>query len=229
MKHVKVKRGKAFSLALAASLTAALGVPAIALAAEDVDPAVQVVEAQGASAASFGQNGLERSGEAAATVGGVEYATLNEALAAATDGQTVKVLTNTTMTTGRVDGISITLDLNGCTVEADNRAFNVVGGGTLSYLEREGDLSQAKCSPRMKRFIKKASQASGVQLASASIDWKESPASYAAKHRMQAVLLVGMDGYAPARYAQANDMVENIDSQSVDAAADFVVELLKNI
>lgn len=132
MKHVKVKRGKAFSLALAASLTTALGVPAIAFAAEDVDPAVQVVEAQGASTASFGQNGLERSGEVAATVGGVEYATLNEALAAATDGQTVKVLANTTMTTGRVDGISITLDLNGCTVEADNRAFNVVGGGRLT-------------------------------------------------------------------------------------------------
>lgn len=107
--------------------------------------------------------------------------------------------------------------------------LEALGGGTLSYLEREGDLSQAKCSPRMKRFIKKASQASGVQLASASIDWKESPASYAAKHRMQAVSLVGMEGYAPARYAQANDMVENIDSQSVDAAADFVVELLKNI
>lgn len=107
--------------------------------------------------------------------------------------------------------------------------LEALGGGTLSYLEREGDLSQAKCSPRMKRFIKKASQASGVQLASASIDWKESPASYAAKHRMQAVSLVGMDGYAPARYAQANDMVENIDSRSVDAAADFVVELLKNI
>lgn len=107
--------------------------------------------------------------------------------------------------------------------------LEALGGGTLSYLEREGDLSQAKCSSRMKRFIKKASQASSVQLASASIDWKESPASYAAKHRMQAVSLVGMDGYAPARYAQANDMVENIDSQSVDAAADFVVELLKNI
>lgn len=138
MKHVKVKRGKAFSLALAASLTAALGVPAIALAAEDVDPAVQVVEAQGATAASFGQNGLERSGEVAATVGGVEYATLNEALAAATDGQTVKVLANTTMTTGRVDGISITLDLNGCTVEADNRAFNVVGGGRLTLDDTVG-------------------------------------------------------------------------------------------
>ena len=107
--------------------------------------------------------------------------------------------------------------------------LEALGGGTLSYLEREGDLSQAKCSPRMKRFIKKASQASGVQLASASIDWNESPASYTAQHRMQAVSLVGMDGYAPARYAQANDMVENIDSQSVDAAADFVVELLKNI
>lgn len=138
MKHVKVKRGKAFSLALAVSLTAALGVPAIALAAEDVDPAVQVVEAQGASAASLSQNGLERSGEVAAAVDGVEYATLNEALAAATDGQTVKVLANTTMTTGRVEGISITLDLNGCTVEADNRAFNVVGGGRLTLDDTVG-------------------------------------------------------------------------------------------
>ena len=138
MKHVKVKRGRAFSLALAASLTAALGVPAIALAAEDVDPAVQVVEAQGASAASFDQNGLERSGEVAATVGGVEYATLNEALAAAKDGQTVKVLANTTMTTGRVEGVSITLDLNGCAVEADNRAFNVVKGGRLTLDDTAG-------------------------------------------------------------------------------------------
>ena len=33
--------------------------------------------------------------------------------------------------------------------------LEALGGGTLSYLEREGDLSQAKCSPRMKRFIKK--------------------------------------------------------------------------
>lgn len=138
MKRVKVKRGRAFSLALAASLTAALGVPAIALAAEDVDPAVQVVEAQGASAASFDQNGLERSGEVAATVGGVEYATLNEALAAAKDGQTVKVLANTTMTTGRVEGVSITLDLNGCAVEADNRAFNVVKGGRLTLDDTAG-------------------------------------------------------------------------------------------
>lgn len=138
MKHVKVKRGRAFSLVLAASLTAALGVPAIALAAEDVDPAVQVVEAQGASAASFDQNGLERSGEVAATVGGVEYATLNEALAAAKDGQTVKVLANTTMTTGRVEGVSITLDLNGCAVEADNRAFNVVKGGRLTLDDTAG-------------------------------------------------------------------------------------------
>ena len=71
-------------------------------------------------------------------MGGVEYATLNEALAAATDGQTVKVLANTTMTTGRVDGISITLDLNGCTVEADNRAFNVVGGGRLTLDDTAG-------------------------------------------------------------------------------------------
>ena len=107
--------------------------------------------------------------------------------------------------------------------------LEALGGGTLSYLEHEGELKQSKCSARMKRFIKKASQASNVHLESADIDWKESPASYAGKHRVQAMSLVGMDGYAPARYAQANDVVENIDVASVDAAADFVVELLKNI
>ena len=104
-----------------------------------------------------------------------------------------------------------------------------LGGGALSYLEREGFLKQASCSARMKRFVKKASQASGLAVHPASIDWKESPASYAAKHRMQAMTLVGMDGPVPARFAQADDVIENIDAESLDAAADFVVELLKNI
>ncbi len=107
--------------------------------------------------------------------------------------------------------------------------LEALGSGTLSYLDHEGDLKQVKCSPRMKRFIKKASQASGVQLSSSAIDWKESPASYAAKHRVQTMTLVGMDGFTPAHYAQPDDVLENINQESLDASADFVVELLKNI
>ena len=40
--------------------------------------------------------------------------------------------------TGRVDGESITLDLNGCTVQVDNRAFNVVNGGRLTLDDAKG-------------------------------------------------------------------------------------------
>lgn len=104
-----------------------------------------------------------------------------------------------------------------------------LGAGTLSYLEKEGELKQVGCSPRMKRFVRKASQASGVDVASATLDWRESAASYAQKHRMQAMTLAGMDGGKPAYYGQADDIIENIDAESLDRSADLVIELLKNI
>lgn len=104
-----------------------------------------------------------------------------------------------------------------------------LGAGTLSYLEKEGRLKQASCSPRMKRFMRKASQASGVDVAPAKLDWRESAASYAQKHRMQAMTIVGMDGVKPAYYGQADDVIENIEPAALDRSADMVVELLKNI
>lgn len=104
-----------------------------------------------------------------------------------------------------------------------------LGAGTLSYLEKEGELRQASCSPRMKRFVRKASQASGVSILASKIDWRESAASYAQKHRMQAMTLVGMDGNKPARYGEADDIIENIDPDALDRSADMVIELLKNI
>ena len=104
-----------------------------------------------------------------------------------------------------------------------------LGAGSLSYLEKEGELRQTTCSPRMKRFVRKASQASGVDVQTSRIDWRESAASYAQKHRMQAMTLVGMDGNKPAFYGQADDIIENIDAAALDRSADMVVELLKNI
>ena len=41
--------------------------------------------------------------------------------------------------------------------------------------------------------------------------------------------LVGIEGGKPALYAQANDMMENIDEETLRSNADFVMELLKNI
>ena len=107
--------------------------------------------------------------------------------------------------------------------------LEALGAGTLSYLEREGAIKQVSCSPRMKRFIRKASQASGVDIRAERVDWRESPASYAQKHRMQAMTLVGMDGRKPAYYAEADDILENIDAEALNRSANVVVELLKNI
>ncbi len=104
-----------------------------------------------------------------------------------------------------------------------------LGGGDLCYLEREGALKQMGCSPRMKRFIRKATQASGVEIQPATVNWRESPASYAMKHRAQAVTIAGMDGNKPAFMGEADDVIENVDEESLNRAADFVVELLKSI
>lgn len=74
-----------------------------------------------------------------AQIGDVAYTSLNEAISVAKDGETVTLLSDTTMgKTGRVDGESITLDLNGCTVQVDNRAFNVVNGGRLTLDDAKG-------------------------------------------------------------------------------------------
>ena len=163
------KRGKALSLALTASLVATLNVPAVAFAEEAESSATQDVEQQlDATAATAAEdaaldavlavetttesvpatallsdgadaNGSQDVTTVVAVVGDVEYTSLSEALDAATDGQTVKVLADTTMEkTGRVDGKSITLDLNGCTVQVDNRAFNVVNGGRLTLDDAKG-------------------------------------------------------------------------------------------
>lgn len=124
-------------LVLATALSTATFLPSVAYAHEEPVPAVRTTEQQ-AAIFSLDEDVSERAGGVVASIDGVEYPTLNEALAAAKDGQTVKVLANTTMTTGRVEGVSITLDLNGCAVEAGNRAFNVVKGGRLTLDDTAG-------------------------------------------------------------------------------------------
>lgn len=107
--------------------------------------------------------------------------------------------------------------------------IDAIGAGDLTMIEREGFLKPSKASSRMKRYIRKASQATGTKVASAALLGEESAASYAAKHGCQVTHLVGMEGGKPALYGQQDDIVENIDEKKLASNVDFLMELLKNM
>ena len=107
--------------------------------------------------------------------------------------------------------------------------IDAIGAGDLTMIEREGFLKPSKASSRMKRYIRKASQATGIKVASGALLSDESAASYAAKHGCQVTHLVGMEGGKPALYGQQDDIVENIDEKKLASNVDFLMELLKNM
>ena len=107
--------------------------------------------------------------------------------------------------------------------------IDALGAGELCMIEREGMYRKAKASSRMKRYTKKASQATGLSIGAASIMWEDSAASIAIKQGFQAMHLAGMDGAKPSFFAQGDDVLENIDEETLNNNAEFVMELLKNI
>ena len=107
--------------------------------------------------------------------------------------------------------------------------IDAIGAGDLTMIEREGFLKPSKASSRMKRYIRKASQATGIKVASGALLGEESAASYAAKHGCQVTHLVGMEGGKLALYGQQDDIVENIDEKKLASNVDFLMELLKNM
>ena len=107
--------------------------------------------------------------------------------------------------------------------------IDAIGAGDLTMIEREGFLRPSKASSRMKRYIRKALQATGTKVASGALLGEESAASYAAKHGCQVTHLVGMEGGKPALYGQQDDIVENIDEKKLASNVDFLMELLKNM
>ena len=107
--------------------------------------------------------------------------------------------------------------------------IDALGAGELCMIESEGMYRKAKASSRMKRYTKKASQATGLSIGAASIMWEDSAASIAIKQGFQAMHLAGMDGAKPAFFAQGDDVLENIDEETLNNNAEFVMELLKNI
>ena len=107
--------------------------------------------------------------------------------------------------------------------------IDALGAGELCMIEREGMYRKAKASSRMKRYTKKSSQATGLSIGAASIMWEDSAASIAIKQGFQAMHLAGMNGAKPAFFAQGDDVLENIDEETLNNNAEFVMELLKNI
>ncbi len=107
--------------------------------------------------------------------------------------------------------------------------LDALGAGELTMIESEGVYEQTKISSRLTRYAKKASQAAGVPLRTSSIAWETSAATYAMRHGIQAMHLVGMDGKKPAYYGQIDDTVENINVAKLEQNTNFVMEILKSI
>lgn len=107
--------------------------------------------------------------------------------------------------------------------------LEALGAGDLCMIDSEGGYRVAKTSSRMKRYTRKASQASGVTIGSESMLWKSSISSYAINHGLQAMHLAGMEGGKPAFYGSREDTIESVDEGILRKRTDFVMELLKNI
>ena len=105
---------------------------------------------------------------------------------------------------------------------------DALGAGELTLISEEGPLKPSKPSSRMKRYLRKASQATGVKTATAPLLWEESAASLATKHGLQAVHLVGMEGGKPAGYGEQGDVAEIVDGEKLAANTNFLMALLKN-
>ena len=107
--------------------------------------------------------------------------------------------------------------------------LRALGSGELCFIDKEGASKAEGTSSRMKRYVKKAAQSLGISIGSASIPWMNSATTIATKKGFQAMSVAGMSGSKPARFAQGDDVLENIDEGILEQNTDFVVELLKNI
>lgn len=107
--------------------------------------------------------------------------------------------------------------------------LEAMGAGSLSLIESEGTLRKVSVSSRMKRYVKKAAQATGAHVGSATIPWGEGSGAYAAQQGFQAMHLAGMDGTKPAFFAQKDDTIDVVKPDNLSKNVEFVVEMLKNI
>ena len=71
--------------------------------------------------------------------------------------------------------------------------LEALGAGRLTFIEREGFLKPKAVSSRMKRFLRSASEKSGVLFSTATMDSRDTAAQYAMARGYQAMTLMGME------------------------------------
>ena len=104
-----------------------------------------------------------------------------------------------------------------------------LGGGELSLIDHEGCYRGVKTSSRMGRLVRKASQGTGLRVGGGRIPWTETSSSVAIRRGFQAMHLAGLEDGKPARYAQADDVLDKVDEATLEDDIDFVTELLRKI
>lgn len=104
-----------------------------------------------------------------------------------------------------------------------------LGAGALSCIEQEGAYKPYKISSRLKRVLRQASERSGVGYHTDRIVSRETPASIAMAHGIQAMTIAGMADGNTALYSADNDIIENVDPQALEDASNFVMAILKSI
>ena len=106
--------------------------------------------------------------------------------------------------------------------------LEALGAGSLSYAQREGAIKSVSPSSRGKRFVQKASRESGVPCAAVNLS-ADSAASVAMAMGVQALHIVGIENGQKALTSADEDVIENIDQQTLRENTYFVEELVKNI
>lgn len=107
--------------------------------------------------------------------------------------------------------------------------LEALGAGALSCIEQEGAYKPYKISSRLKRVLRQASERSGVGYHTDRIVSRETPASVAMAHGVQAMTIAGMADGNTALYSADNDIIENVDPQALEDASNFVMAILKSI
>ena len=104
-----------------------------------------------------------------------------------------------------------------------------LGAGELSFVESGGILRKAKSSSRMKRYLRRASQVSGVSVKTVESSAVPSTTVFANSHGLIAMHMCGMEKGKPALLGQADDVVENVSLDMLYERADFVMDLVSVI
>lgn len=107
--------------------------------------------------------------------------------------------------------------------------IEALGDGVLTYLQKEGVLKPMKPSSRIKRFVRDATNRSGVGCATGALCSRNSAAYVAGQHGLQAFSIVGMSGNQLADDGSMDDTIEVIKESTLNNNVEFLLALLKSI